>query len=51
MYTRSKKLKRLEDVLQDPFAVYNNYIFELIIFSLFFKKLSKLVSFRSAHNA
>ena len=45
MYTRSKKLKRLEDVSQDLFAVYSNYFFELVIFSLCFKKLSKLVSF------
>ena len=51
---RSKKLKRLEDVSQlkkDPFALYSNYSFEIVILVMFLKKLSKLVFFCSAYYA
>ena len=40
MCTRSRKLKRLEDVSQlkkDPFALHSNYSFEIVILVMFLK--------------
>ena len=54
MCTRSRQLKRLEDVSQlqkIPFALHSNYSFEIVILVMFLKKLSKLVFFRSAYYA
>ena len=48
MCTKSRKLKRLEDVPQlkkDPFALHSNYSFEFVIFSLFLTNRQNLFSF------
>ena len=53
MRTRSRKLKRMEDISQlkkHPFALHCYYSFKIVILVIS-KKLSRLVFFRSAYYA
>ena len=48
MCTRSRKLKRLEDVShlkKDPFAHHSNYSFEILILVMFLKNCQNMLSF------